>query len=202
MRFESNSLTRKLSKAWCLSINSDDELWLCRMIMGERSAKGADDINELSAMLWAMVNRYLLHPGLATWLKLATRHNIEGSDFIKMVRLFSQPINPRWSSGGDLAYKYRDHPLGTRARLKRRARIQALTVDDIPKDVVDVVHAFSLGLLGPPADFFLVPNSRISNWASYKNVDKHNPGGVWIDGNYFLEDKALRAGVVVVNPWA
>lgn len=185
-----------------LALDSEDFIWVCRMVVGERSSRIHHDTTEIAAMLWAMVNRYLLHPGLPKWLAFAKKHKIEGSSFTQMIRLFSQPINPRWSIGGDLARKYRNHPAGSKARLKRRARIQALQINKIPKKVREDVAKFFRGELAPPDEFFSVPKFRISNWASYRGVESSHPGGVWVKGNYFLEDKALRSGIVVVNPWA
>lgn len=173
-----------------LELSDDECLWLCRMIVGERGSRLVHDSDEVSALLWAIVNRWFLHPGRKHW-----------RSFTFMLRRFSQPINPRWMEGGDLALRYKGRPEASPARLRRRARMASLPLGKIPAKVRRDVELFRRGLLPPPACLFGLELSRISNWASYRNVERKFPHGVKIKGNWFLEDLNLRPGHVVIDYW-
>lgn len=166
-----------------LEITDDVALWLMRMVVGEGGAKCST--RKTSALCWAIVNRWFLWPG--------ARHY---SNFVDMMRAFSQPINPRWGRGGDLAIKAQEaycHP----GKLKRRERICSMQFKDIPKPIRENVELFAKGeLLGPELN---IEKQRISNWASLKLTSTKYPWGVDIDGDWFFEDENLRDGEVVVR---
>lgn len=172
-----------------LILDSMDQLWLGRMCVGERGARLFNE-DEIAALLWATVNRYMLHPGRRHW-----------PNFTFMLRRFSQPINPRWMAGGDLARRYAGRPEASPAKLKRRAKICALKWHQIPAKIRAAIARFSAGQLLPPAAVLEMPRNRISNWASYPSVDKKFGGGIWLKGNYFFEDKGLIPDVVLPDPW-
>lgn len=171
-------------------LDSADLLWLGRMCVGERRRKLIYNESESSAMCWAMINRWMLHPGRRHWLT-----------FGYMLRAFSQPINPRWMAGGSLARKNEGKPSCTPAKLRRRARIAALPWRSIPERIKVSLEKFQDGLLLPPPEVLALENPRISNWASYRGVDKKFPGGVWICGNYFFEDSSLDRDAVLPDFW-
>lgn len=168
-----------------LEHDHETQLWLMRMCYGEGGRKCS--AVKASALLWAMVNRWFLHPGRAKW-----------GSFERMLRLFSQPINPRWQRGGDLAIKYAGTEFATEQKLKRRKRVCALTSDDIPDNIYSAVINFSKGLLFPPLPLTRIAKSRISNWASLKSTPKKYPWGVDIAGDWFFEDRELVDGEVFV----
>ena len=99
-----------------LRLTDDDILWLCRAFIGEH---GRDSFNTryLGAFVWCMINRYMLHPGNRYW-----------KSFRYMLRRFSQPINPRWMRGGDLARKNKDSPMCSEKRLDRREKLCSLAM--------------------------------------------------------------------------
>jgi len=171
--------------------DSVDQIWLCRMIVGERSQRWKFSEDEAAALLWAITNRYLLHRGRRHW-----------PTFVYMLRRFSQPINPRWMKGGDLARKYAGRDEASPARLKRRAQISALPWHRISKKIRNAVVRFCTGRILPPKAILNLPRNRVTNWASYPSVDEKHPGGVWIKGNYFFEDRGvLKPDAVLPDFW-
>lgn len=168
-----------------LAITDDDVLWLMRMCVGE----GGMDCsrNKAAAMMWSMINRWFLHPGRKHW-----------PSFKHLLRRFSQPINPRWARGGDLAEKYKNTRFADPKRLKRRDKISNLKESEIPIDVSNAVMCFQFGTLFPPEILTRTAKSRISNWASLQSTPRRFPWGVDIDGDWFFEDERLRQGVVAV----
>ena len=182
-----------------LRISRDVTLWLARMCVGEGGMNVS--VKKMSIMLWAMVHRYLLHPAVPKWEKMATKHGAipeNGDPFIGMIRMFSQPINPRWSIGGDKAKKYEGTKFATSKRLARRERIQSMLWRDIPKRIRTCVEEFANGDLR-----FMIPTTlekrRLSNWASLKSTSEKYPWGIDIDGDWFFEDKGLVNGCVIIK---
>lgn len=178
---------------WC-TIDDKTELWLARMIIGEGGKNCS--FEKASAMLWALMNRWHLHPGRRHW-----------PTFLYMVRRFSQPVNPRWQKDGDLTRKaIKKHGpkywAVTPARLRRRAKICSMEWGDIPMDVADEVARFKDGRQSPPYKLTTVDHQRISNWASYDGLQRKYPWGIDFDGDWFFEDARLVAtGHVVINHW-
>ena len=175
------------------STEIDDEtaLWLMRMCVGEGG--GSCTAIKASTMLWALLNRWMLHPWRRNW-----------PTFQGMVRAFSQPINPRWQKGGNLAKKNKNKPSATPARLRRRAWICELKKSQINSDVLIAAENLQSGVLEPEYFFEKIDHKRISNWASYNGVRKKYPHGVNVDGDWFFEDLSpkLIKGHVVVDHWA
>jgi hypothetical protein len=159
-------------------IDEETALWAARMCVGEGGRKCSEE--KAAAMLWALMNRWFLHPARRHW-----------PTFLYLMRRFSQPINPRWQKGGDLARKYRNKPAGSPARLRRRARICALTWDDIPEQILFAVEWFRLGIMPPTDKLLELDHPRISNWASYPGLLERYPWGIDIDGDWFFEDVRL-----------
>lgn len=166
-----------------LRITNDVALWLMRMIVGEGGVKCST--HKTASLCWAIVNRWFLWPG--------ARHY---SNFVEMMRAFSQPINPRWMSGGDLAEKYKGKGPASPARLDRRAKICSMD-KRIPSAIRENVVRFSAGVLPYPE--LSIEKKRISNWASLKSAPSKYPWGVDIDGDWFFEDENLRDGEVIVK---
>jgi len=110
-----------------------------------------------------------------------------------MLRGFSQPINPRWARGGDLALKYAGRPDASEARLKRRETVSSMPLEKIPLKIIRDVGLFCSGELSLPA----IPVSRPSDWASYKGVDAKFPGGFWCYGNWVFSNRGLNKGTVM-----
>lgn len=158
-----------------LLINDKIKLWLKRMVVGEG---GKNCSEKKAAMLcWAIVHRWFLWKGARFY-----------PTFLLMMRAFSQPINPRWMTGGDLAKKYIGRKAASKYRLERRARICAMT--KFPRKINRVVEMFADGLIE-----FKEPQ-RVSNWASLESTPKKFPWGFYVDGDWFFEDKNLKQGVV------
>lgn len=161
-----------------LVIDDKKKLWLKRMIVGEGGrwcsrAKAA-------TLCWAIVNRWFFWRGARFYLT-----------FVLMMRAFSQPINPRWMTGGDLVKKYIGRRPASKARLARRARICAMTT--FPLNIESVVNQFAEGKL--PS----LKGQRVSNWASLPSTPKKFPWGYDVDGDWFFQDKNLRNGKLVIE---
>jgi len=169
-------------------ISEDVALWLMRMCVGEGGTNCSAE--KAAAMMWGLVNRYLLHRGRYHW-----------PTFKFLVRHFSQPINPRWMAGGDLARKYAGTKHASPAKLARRKRISSLKLSEIPSHIRSIVFMFQIGNVVPPAVFDEAEEgkNRISNWASLPSTPRKNPQGVDIDGDWFFEDKGLCKGRVIVQ---
>jgi len=177
-----------------LVVDDDTALWCARMLVGEAGKIHRD---EASAMLWAMLNRWFLHPGRRHW-----------PTFLDMIRRFSQPINPDWQRGGRLAKKHAGTIHCTRGKLTRRELICSLDWDSPALNhVAEYIVDFQLGILEPPEELFDLDKPRISNWASYKGLPDKYPWGISFEKNkrkrfnWFFEDKRLIAGHVVSDYW-
>ena len=174
------------------AIDDETALWAARMCVGEGGRRCS--AVKAAAMLWAVMNRWMLHTARRYW-----------PTYRFLMRRFSQPINPRWQRGGDLARKYAGTKHCTSARLRRRARISSLTWDEIPERIADAVEDFQLGQLPPPAELFELERPRISNWASHKGLSKKYPWGLTFtksaQPDWFFEDRVLIKGRVVIDHW-
>lgn len=169
-------------------IDEETALWAARMCVGEGGRKCSEE--KASAMLWALMNRWFLHPGRRHW-----------PTYLDLMRRFSQPINPRWQAGGDLARKHRNKPACSPERLARRARICALEWGEFSMEIMETVMSFDAGLLRPPARLQFMDHPRISNWASYPGLKEKYPHGIDFEGDWFFEDANLIRGSVVVDHW-
>lgn len=165
-----------------LKINGRKALWLKRMIYGEAGRYCSAE--KAAALCWAIVNRWFLWPG--------ARHYVT---FIGMMRAFSQPINPRWMTGGDLARKYAKRDAGSARRLARRARICKKTT--FPRAIDLAVAEFAEGRIHPPVFLSSIAYPRINNWASLPSTPRKFPHGVDVDGDWFFEEKNTKLGSVV-----
>lgn len=173
----------------------DDEtyLWLCRMVVGEGGTQCSPAA--MRTMFYALANRYLLHPGRKKW-----------ASFLTMLRAFSQPINPAWYKNGSKARayiaKYGKTGACASARFRRREMISTMPLEKIPVEIRAEVQDFREGRLRIPSEIFSVLDKPLlSNWGSYKGVERRYPGGINIDGNYFFEDnKLLQQTWRVVHP--
>lgn len=166
-----------------LRIGPKKALWMMRMVRGE----GGRHCSKRKAVVlcWAIVNRWFLWPG--------ARHYMT---FVGMMRRFSQPINPRWMTGGDLARKFAGRDSTSAARLKRRARCCAMTLDDIPMRIRYAVEMFAEGLT--KVTVHDTNKGRLSNWASLPSTPTRYPWGIDVDGDWFFEDANLRPGSVEI----
>lgn len=176
-----------------VQIDDDMALWLGRMAVGESGKKVTRE--ELSAMCWAMLNRYFLH-----------RQRMKWRSFKYLVRRFSQPINPRWYRNGDLARRHANTKYTTEAKFRRRERISGLTLDDFGWELEGSLSDFQEGLLEPPPGVLNLKKNRISDWASHKSLPKKFPWGIKIDevkgrSNWFFENRKLIHGTVIVDYW-
>lgn len=170
-----------------LELQMSDLLWLGRAFMGEH---GGINYQYVPAFTWTMINRFILHPGNKSW-----------PSFQYMLRHFSQPINPRWARGGDLALK--NPKQATEKHLERREFFTNLTWDQIPRAIQVILGAFVTGFPGTPQEIVELEKRRISNFAAVSpRMKKKYPHGVNIGGNWYFEDKRLRTGVVAIDIWS
>lgn len=170
-------------------IDDNTALWLARMLWGEGGYKCSE--KKCSCLLWAIMNRWNLWPGRKYY-----------KTFVKLIRAFSQPINPIWQKGGTMAEKYKNKPAGSIQRLKRRAFVSTLTWKKLEKkapQIVKAVKEFQKGTLFPADVLTTIPKARISNWASLPSTPTKYPHGLDIDGDWFFEDESLIKGFVKVE---
>jgi hypothetical protein len=141
-------------------------------------------------MIISMINRYMLHKWRQKW----------SDDFVTFCRAFSQPINPRWARGGDLALAHATKPSGSNRALRRREKICKLRLEDVNENIRKAIEDFLNGTLALPPALSNIEKKRVSNWASasLKSVLRKYPWGADVDGNWFLEDKELEDGEVIV----
>lgn len=107
-------------------VTDEDALWLGRAMEGEAGS------NALEAHACASVL-------LRRWAQRG------GASFTEHIRAFSQPVNPRWAAGGDLAL--RNPSSATAAQLERRARVTALGWLQLSASARDAVAAVLGGRL-------------------------------------------------------
>ena len=167
-------------------ISDDDKIWLARMCLGEGGKKCSRD--KASAMLWAVMNRWHLWDRRKRY-----------TDYVALARAFSQPINPRWLPGGDLAKKWAGTRFASPARFARRLWVCHRPWDKIPETIRVAVSDFQAGELFPPDALHRLNRARITNWASLKSTPEKFPWGLDIDGDWFFEDVGIRDGVVLVR---
>lgn len=169
------------------TLDDDTVLWAARMCVGEGGKKCSR--GKASAMLWSLMHRWQL------WDKKQRYPS-----YLSLMRAFSQPINPRWQAGGDLAEKWKGTVFASPARLLRRARISSLKWGEIAPHIRKAVEDFRDGLLFPPDVLTTISRARITNWASLSKTPKKYPHGVNIDGDWFFEDNGILDGIVRVEP--
>lgn len=176
-------------------ITDEDALWLARMVVGE-GGKDAS-VEKIRALLWAIMNRFLLVP-----------EQRKRTSLTDLVRAFSQPINPRWDGEGSDDFcapggKYYETDFCSSAKLKRRAQITAMPWAEIPKRIKDEIEALRSGELPLPKAmtklFAMGKPHRITNWASYPSVREKFPQGIDVLGDWFFEDKGALAIDVAIN---
>lgn len=135
-----------------VELDLDDALWTARAVYGETTGGGDARDPERYAVVscwlrrWAIVNDARIKRGDSPlWPR-----------FRDLVLAHSQPVNPRWAEGGDLA----ERRGSTEAQLARRARIRGMAWNDIPeryrRPVLDLFTGRK-ALTGRPAVDFAAP---------------------------------------------
>jgi hypothetical protein len=154
-------------------MTDSDFLWSARMIVGEAGEKS----DKAHWILWAMINRFLLHKKQELWSK-----------FEDLLKAFSQPINPKWvgeycQEGG----KGYGTPACDAKHIARRHKIRGLTLEEISDDILEDITAVFHGELFLPQEY-----CRISNWHKADNETRIKyPHGVDVEGNWFFEEHEI-----------
>lgn len=172
-----------------VELSQDDLLWLGRAYCGEH---GFTDWQHCELFVWTMLNRFLLHKANRHW-----------RSFKYMLRRFSQPVNPRWARGGDLALK--NPKQATERHLRRREKISSLRWNQIPPEVRTVLKRFGGTSTPPwrPIEVADMDRKRVTNFAVVTESRKRRwPWGKDVANNYYFEDKRLRQGVVAIDIWS
>ncbi len=152
---------------WSYQITERDKLWAARMLVGEGG--GTQDP---PAVLWTMTQL------------LALRH---GRSFTDLIRAYSQPINPRWLDDGQFC-RPGGRNAGTEAcsstRIARRRRIQALSWEQIPAELRQVVERWAAGTLPNPVERAV----EFADPAVTAGYVRRHPGSQYIAqlGNHFV----------------
>jgi len=114
-------------------LTQEDKLWMARMALGE----SGEDMQGGAAVLWSVLTRWRTKPTFRNW------------SFVRLMRAFSQPINPIWATptgGGCLRQPHRCTP----ELLARRARITNMPWGSLPLSVRDLTEAFAQGRVPNP----------------------------------------------------
>jgi hypothetical protein len=168
------------------ALTDDDKLWLGRAIFGE----GWATAEERAAISWALMYRFMLRPA-----------DKNTKSFTSLIRGFSQPVNPKWQDDGEICSDPKPYQESgcTPAKDARRDKILAMSWDDLPKAIREDVTKFAEGQLFPPDSIISSVHPHISDWASYKNVEKACPNGQWIGKNWFCQNADLFPYEVLVR---
>lgn len=124
----------------------DEMLWLARMLVGEPGRGGE---TEWAALLWTYASRAVFK---------------RSRNFTNLVRLHSQPINPRWARDGEFCRVGGTHPRRrgkspqnfngmdpcSPERLDRRDRISNMSWEEIPQDRRDLLLRWARGQVPNP----------------------------------------------------
>lgn len=154
----------------------EDVLWMARM--------AAFEGGEPADTLWTLTQRFV-------WFdEKGTKFPTIGD----LAQAFSQPINPKWARNGKFCApggKYHGTDHCSEARLKRRARARAATLESIEPQVVAATRLWAQGLLPNP-----VP--RATNFAdgptARRYLDKGTGAEKLLDrGNTFIVENDARA---------
>jgi len=189
------------SKYRDLIITDDDLLWAGRGCMGE-GLKGLtkdQQQEKIASMLWALINRCLLHPYFS-------KHKYS---YGKMWIRFSQPINPAWTRDGKFCRpggRYHGSKYCTEPKLKRRDIMRSKNWSDFSPLLTESLQKAQDGILFPPDQWATdTQKGRISNWSAITErrgglpIANRYPWGVQIGGEWFFEDKALLPGDVSIE---
>lgn len=181
---------------------ADEEFctWAARMVRGECGPRPVEE--EIAACLWAITHRTILQKATPARIKLAKKHGVvTANPAVAVMRMFSQPINPRWAPGGDKIKKYAGNPLASPARQKWRALLQRLDYGAIPSRITRPVEWFCTGALPLPQSVMSLERSRISDWGSVavmRTLPQRHPHGIDIAGNWYFENRGLLDDTVEV----
>lgn len=174
-------------------VTDEDAIWLARMIVGEGGFKASTE--KVRALIWAIMNRYLLLPSQRKRTSLKS-----------ILQAFSQPINPRWNRHGDFCRpggKWHNSEFCEERRLDRRDKISKLKWDDIPSRIQHEIELYRQGSLPLPKAMETLKARgkpyRINNWASLKSTPKKFPWGINIGDDWFFEDKGTLDADVLIN---
>jgi len=136
------------------TVTADDRLWMGRMLIGETGESGWDSRDPAEqeakrqagvAVLYSVAERFASNPSL--------RSNT-GNTFTGVMRAFSQPINPIWSSlsacSNGRGCCGSEGTMCTPAHLSRRQRIQSKSWNALPEGVRSLVDDFIAGRVTNP----------------------------------------------------
>ncbi len=160
----------------------DEWLWLCRACYGE-----SDEHEGRVAAAWAMVQRFVA-------LRQTASESWGSKSFASLVRSFSQPVNPIWSSTNACTQDGRGC-CGSRcsqADIDRRRFYQSRSWDwfrEREPDLYFMVMSFAAGL--PPAN----PVPGMTNFA---DESQSRCNDIAVAGNRFCNEPPLQGSVSVV----
>lgn len=150
-------------------ILSDEDIeWLARALWGECGAVPTK--KEAGAVAWTMFLRFFRWPG-SRW-----------SSFQKLIRAFSQPVNPLWidpDGGKCLTYPQYCTP----THIARRRKITYTPWLEVPFSCKNFAWMFAAGFLDSPLS---------QDYVDFASTPKAVKYGYPIDGNYFLTVQNLR----------
>lgn len=115
-----------------VATTSDDALWCARGLVGEAGEDAAES-PEGDAVLSTWIRRFTM----LTDARLRRGDSAPWQTLTDLVRAHSQPINPRWAAGGDLAERHPDR--ATESHLRRRERMASLGWEEIPRGIRELV---------------------------------------------------------------
>lgn len=159
------------------SFHETDKVWAARMVVGE---SGTSNMQAGAAVLWAVAQRWVTKP------------QFQGMSFTSVMRAFSQPINPIWSSPSGSGCQQRPD-MCSQTALSNRARIQSTPWSSIPMSVQQLVEEFFSGRVANPIPGY---NNFAASWAT--SGGSSELPAVAIGGNTFMRDPGSLPGEVRV----
>lgn len=156
-------------------LTDEDTEWLARSLWGECKGGGNPTERNAAAVAWAMIQRFLLVRMKWQW---------ENWTFAGFIRVFSQPVNPRWlPDAPDSLCPAHPERCSPRAIANRHEK-QDTPWEKVPARVKELAKAFQEGKLDNP---FSEP--------IYDFFDKTGHGSILIGDNSFYTYKDLSPEV-------
>lgn len=156
-------------------LHESDKIWAARMVLGE---SGDNDMTAGAAVLWAVAQRWV------------TKSALQRMNFTEVMRSFSQPLNPIWSSSSASGCQ-RSPSQCSAAALARRQSIQSTQWWGIPSSIRGLVEDFFKGRVSNP-----VPGYNNFAAAGYVNTSASELPAITIGGNTFVRDPGSIPGIV------
>lgn len=165
-------------------ITGEDKVWMGRMVIGEAGRSGWENPSKLidgAAVLWSVATRWVTRPEFQSW------------SFTRLMRAFSQPINPIWETAQSSGCQRRPS-MCTSTHLSRRAQIRSTSWSALPPQVQDLVDRFIKGRVTNPVPGY--NNFAAAGHISSSKLASSELPPMTVGGNTFIRDPGSLVGNV------